>query len=116
MSRPTFFVYILFGGFTLACSGRGHAPEDSSAFHCGRQELSELFDYCDGPTLSDGDDCLEGEVRINCTVVWQQYGEGYGGALEEDRCAPADYIQSICGEVIPCSVASDGTIYLRCGE
>jgi hypothetical protein len=106
---------VMFGWLALACSGRGHAPEDSTILHCGRDGLSELFDYCAGPTLSEEEECLEGDVRINCTVVWEQYGEGVGGELEQDRCAPAQYMQSICGEVIPCSVADNDTIYPSCG-
>lgn len=116
MARYTKPLLAAITALVLACSGRGHAPEDSYSLYCFQDGLSGLVDYCGGPTLSSSEECLEDEVRINCTAVLDAETENYPDSLEPDRCAPADFIQSICGEIIPCSVASDDTVYLRCGD
>ncbi|MEY3210161.1 MAG: hypothetical protein RIT28_642 [Pseudomonadota bacterium] len=117
MNRVTISIVVALVGLILACSGRGHAPADSGPLWCYQNGLYDLLNSCDGPTLTDVEECAEGEVRINCTHVLDGDTEEYGNdpELEADRCAPAEYIQSICGEVIPCEVKSNETIYVYCG-
>ena len=116
MTRRTVSVVVVFAGFVLACSGRGHAPKDSSILYCRQDGLFGLEEACDGAALADTAECIEGEVRINCTAVFNSFGYGPPESIDEDRCASAEFIQDICGEIIPCSVGEDDTIYLRCGE
>lgn len=113
MARLTASTLLMIAALTLACTGgRAHSKIDSDHVECSKDEL---IPYCEGPAIGEDELCPEGDVRVNCTAVVVDRYEGPPTSLEEDRCAPADLIQSICGEEIYCSVASNDTIYLSCG-
>lgn len=100
---------------TLGCAGLGQPPEDSDPLYCYQEQLADLLAYCDGPIVADDVQCPGGQVRINCISVRDYGTESFPPGIDEDRCAPAQYMQSICGEVIPCSVTDDDTLYPLCG-
>lgn len=93
----------------LGCSG----GQGSSYPYIPCPDSEEFQWYCfRSPPLEDGGVCADGEVVINC----QEGSDTDAGAfMVPDRCAPADVIADICGESIPCSVGSTGTIYMVCG-
>lgn len=116
MPRSSAMALALLSGLFLGCLGPGLGPVDSAPFDCYQPGLHELRVYCVGPTLIDGEECPEGEVRINCTSVFVDGKPTEPTELEEDRCAPDETMREICGEVIPCTLAENGTVYPYCRE
>lgn len=114
MDRLSASNLLVIAALTLACTGgRAHRKElDTDHQECS---LDALIPYCEGPAIGEDTACPEGDVRVNCTAVVTDRYNGPPNTLEEDRCASAEFIQSICGEEIFCSVASNDTIYLSCG-
>lgn len=75
------------------------------------KDYLEFATYCfNAPPIEPGESCLDDEVVINCSAV----GDTGGYHPQEDRCAPAEVIEEICGASIPCSVGATGTVYLVC--
>lgn len=114
MSQITAWLWVLPMAVLLGCSGQEPPPYDSSPLGCYQPGMYELRLYCGGPTLSDEEVCPEGDVRINCSSVFVDSKPNPPTTIEHDRCANDAYIQSICGEVILCSIATNGTVYPLC--